>query len=511
MTKRDATAYDIMLITMAGLAAGSLMVMNTASLIDGDTAWHVAAGQWIIKHGRVPTTDPFSFTAHGRAWTTQEWLTEVAMYLAYRAAGWSGVMILYAGALAATFGLLAGYLRSWVTPPKALVLLMLCAVGIQQSLLARPHVFGWIFLTLWLINLMRAVDNRKSPPLWLALLMVVWANVHASSIFGLLLIGPFALEGVIRTKGGQRRSISLKWVAFIILCGAAAIMTPSGYQTILYPFQVAGMSSLKFINDWQPTKFGQITSFEIVLMSGLFFCLYKPVQVPWIRLIVLLGVLHMALSQWRHQAIFSIIATIILAAPMAKAYSGADQQRFKLKEQIASHAREFVPIFLVVFALFGGVIALALTMQKTRLNTFNTPLNAISAIPAALRSKPVFNEWSFGGSLILEGIPVYIDGRNDMYGDAHATNYVAIFGGDRARWEAAQKKWNIAWTILPPDGAITKIIDADPQWRRIYADDHAVIHVSRERTAGLDLTLSGAHPAAVGQVHPVGQEQVRKP
>ena len=32
---------------------------------DGDVSWHIAAGNWILSHGRIPTTDPFSFTAAG--------------------------------------------------------------------------------------------------------------------------------------------------------------------------------------------------------------------------------------------------------------------------------------------------------------------------------------------------------------------------------------------------------------------------------------------------------------
>ncbi len=510
MTRRDAAFHDILLVAMTALAAGGLMIMNTGSLIDGDTAWHVAAGRWILDHATVPTFDPFSYTAHGRAWTTHEWLTEVVMYLAYRSSGWAGVMILYASLVAATFALLANYLRRWMTPVAALIPLFYCALGVQQSLLARPHVMGWVFLTFWVISLVRAVEDRRPPSLWLAGIMALWANMHASSVFGLLLVGPFALEGILNSEAGQRRSSIVRWSTFGLLCLGGAMLTPSGFQSILYPFQVAGMTSLKFISDWQPTRFGELTSFELVLMGGLFFCLFKPVQVPWIRLLVLLAMLHMALSQWRHQAIFAIVAPIILAAPVAYAYSGTVTPRFRLKGEITGHAREFMPVFAVILALFGSVIATALVAQKTRPDTYNAPLNAISAIPVSLRDKPVLNEYSFGGSLILAGIPVFIDGRNDMYGDAHTAEYVAIYEGDRARWLAAQRKWKIAWTILPPEKAITKVIDADPQWRRIYADNHAVIHVSRERTAGLDLTLS-AHPAAVGQVHPVGQEQVRKP
>src|SRR5579863_9310472 len=31
-------------------------------LHDGDTGWHIRIGEWILKNGRVPTSDLFSFT-----------------------------------------------------------------------------------------------------------------------------------------------------------------------------------------------------------------------------------------------------------------------------------------------------------------------------------------------------------------------------------------------------------------------------------------------------------------
>ena len=37
-------------------------------LWDGDTAIHLAIGNWILDHGKIPVTDPFSFTQPGAPW-----------------------------------------------------------------------------------------------------------------------------------------------------------------------------------------------------------------------------------------------------------------------------------------------------------------------------------------------------------------------------------------------------------------------------------------------------------
>jgi hypothetical protein len=37
-------------------------------LADGDTGWHIRAGDWILDHHRLPTSDFFSFTKSGQPW-----------------------------------------------------------------------------------------------------------------------------------------------------------------------------------------------------------------------------------------------------------------------------------------------------------------------------------------------------------------------------------------------------------------------------------------------------------
>src|ERR1044071_3473255 len=68
---------------------------------DGDVSWHIATGRWIIEHGRLPTTDPFSFTWAGKPWVPIEWLAEVIYASAYRLAGYAGVAALVTAALMA--------------------------------------------------------------------------------------------------------------------------------------------------------------------------------------------------------------------------------------------------------------------------------------------------------------------------------------------------------------------------------------------------------------------------
>src|SRR5579871_5581482 len=78
---------------------------------DGDTWWHLAAGNWMLAHGAVPTRDVFTYTFAGQPWTAHEWLAEVLMALAFCAGGWSGLHILFGLAFGGTALIMAHALR----------------------------------------------------------------------------------------------------------------------------------------------------------------------------------------------------------------------------------------------------------------------------------------------------------------------------------------------------------------------------------------------------------------
>ena len=57
--------FDKLLFAVFVLAVPPFIASNWSVFRDGDVSWHVAAGRWILEHGRVPKTDPFSFTMAG--------------------------------------------------------------------------------------------------------------------------------------------------------------------------------------------------------------------------------------------------------------------------------------------------------------------------------------------------------------------------------------------------------------------------------------------------------------
>src|ERR1700736_4112692 len=83
-----------------------LLALGPRLLNDPDSYSHIAVGRWILAHGGVPATDPFSFSMHGAPWITFEWLAQVIFAAVYALSGWAGVVALAAAAIALAVGLL---------------------------------------------------------------------------------------------------------------------------------------------------------------------------------------------------------------------------------------------------------------------------------------------------------------------------------------------------------------------------------------------------------------------
>lgn len=456
-----------MLVALIGFAYalnGPLMLM------DGDTGWHLATGRWMLAHGTVPTTDPFSYTAHGRPWVAHEWLSELAMYAAWWVAGWSGLIALTAAAFAASLVIVGLYLRRWLEGPGVLAALALLGLALTGTLIARPHMLALPLLAGWTVLLLCAREDDRAPSLGWAATMLVWANMHGSFLFGFLLTAVFALDALVAAPAARRWEVVRSWGTFGIVAGGAALLTPGGVYGFVYPLYVSRLALLPYIHEWLPLVPSEAVPFEIFLLVGFFALLARPTQVPSVRLLLLLATLHLSFQHMRQANVFVVVATLVAAAPIARGWN---------ERTTARPLSSYRVIALVALLLALGLAATRIAHPIERADSGGVPASALRALPPELRSRRVFNEYSFGGALILAGIPAYIDGRSDMYGDAFSIDYFKVAKGDRRRWRAADRRWRFGWTILPPTNPLVPMLDADPAWRRTYADETGVIHVRR--------------------------------
>lgn len=454
--------------------AGSLALLMFAYVAfarglfgDGDTSWHIATGRWILANRAVPDGDPFSFSMPGTPWHAHEWLAEVPMALLFQASGWRGLALLFAGAFSLTIFLVGRELgrhfaKRWVlTTIAALVVLLL------PFTLGRPHVLAWPVLAGWLLLLVHAREQGRAPPLAAALMMVAWANLHASYIVGLGLAAAFAFEALVE----DRRPLETvrAWAPFGLLALAAAFVTPHGIQGFLYPLQVSGMDALAVIREWRPTRLPKDGPFVAYLVAISALALVSWRRVGWVRLLLLAGLGWMAIEHVRHQSVFVLVTMLAILPRAAMHFTG--EEGCRRLEGLSRSLGALLVAGLLVIGMARLAIPRPVDPGPSNLGT------AFEAVPVGVRERPVFNSYSFGGPLILRGVRPYIDGRADMYGDDFTITYNRIANGDVAAFRKADQRYGFRWTILSPRDELAEKLDREPGWHRLHADRSAIVHV----------------------------------
>ena len=92
----------------------------------------------------------------------------------------------------------------------------------------------------------------------------------------------------------------------------------------------------------------------------------------------------------------------------------------------------------------------------------------------------MFNEYTFGGPLILSGIKAYIDGRAEMYGDDFMANYAAMMTNDIGAFERTVTKFNIQWVVLPwTEKYMVRELGKSGGWCKIYGDQLGLVAVRK--------------------------------
>jgi hypothetical protein len=454
---------------IAVVLLAAVVLFAPAVLNDGDTYWHLATGAWIWAHRQVPKVDIFSFSRPGIPWVAHEWLSEALMSAAFRLAGWSGVLILMAAGLG-----LAGWLmvRRIAASLSGITLLLVCVLAIScmaPSLLARPHLLALPVLVAWTIELLDARRGDRAPRLIFAGLMLLWANLHGSYVFGFLLAGAFGLEALI-AAGRKPWPVIRGWGLFGAASLVACLISPHGIAGLIYPFQIMTLNFLPNIVEWAPENFARPSGFQLTLFVTLFVGLSRGMRVPPVRLILLLLLVYMALEHKRHQLVLACVAPLLLAEPLAAALGQTPTERSPIRRGALAGCAALLVVMAVV----------RLAVPVVRHDDLNTPATALAHVPAELARQPVLNDYGFGGYLIFKGVKPFIDGRSDMYGEAFSNAYFKATAPDSARLSNLLGQYNIAWTILRPTDPTVAVMDHMPGWRRLYADHYGVVHVRME-------------------------------
>jgi hypothetical protein len=258
------------------------------------------------------------------------------------------------------------------------------------------------------------------------------------------------------------------WGIFVALAAAASLVTPHGITLWLFPFHLTNTSfALGFVTEWQRPDLSRLQPVELWLGGLVLFIALNRVRLSLVQWLLVLGFAVMALTRERHAELLALVVPLVIANSVGESPAAS--------AKIASRPRRYVLLAAAVVA--AGFTGAAAYTGAPEDNAAIAPRAAVAEVTRRGITGPVFNDYNFGGYLIFRGIPVFVDGRIDLYGDAFMRDYARALNGDAETLAALLARYHVTWTLLESSSPASTVLDHLPGWQLIYADRTTKVHV----------------------------------
>ncbi|MFZ5922122.1 MAG: hypothetical protein ACOYY3_13825 [Chloroflexota bacterium] len=466
------------------LLAGVLLYGPRLFNLDGDLGRHITIGRYILAGMQIPTTDIFSHTLSGQPLTPHEWLAQVIFAAAHAALGLGGPVLVTALVVAVSFTLV--YLDSQRRSRTTLIALgisILAAAASSLHWLARPHVFTFLYLAVWVWMLERLRRGEAIPVRYFGLVMLLWANTHGAFIAGFVAWGAY-LGGDLLEAWSRGRWLPERlglWSGIGLLSFAVTFINPAGARLWETSFGFVGNEYLvSHTHEYQPPNFHQPGTWPFLIMVSLSVLALglKKGRLPAGHALLLAGWTAMGLYSARNIPLYAIVAAPVLSETVAGLASG--WFRWAVVEKnirgIESGLRGWV---WPGVSLILGTILLA----SPAMRAYNAYDPAVFPVKAAdwLESHPqegnVFNYFPWGGYLLYRFWPeqrVFIDGQTDFYGESLTREYEQVLTLSDGM-DGVLEKYAVDWVIFPANEALADTLMKDGRWNRVYSDETTAI------------------------------------
>jgi hypothetical protein len=470
---------------MLGAAALLLVALATICRMPAnDLWWQLKAGEMILQNRAIPHADVFSFTAAGKPWVVQEWLTDLLLYMLFARVSPEALVVVKAALMALTFMLLLGRCCLRTRQPLVAVgLAVLAAYATRSSFELGAQSIGFVGLAYVLLTLDRWRLGRAPRAVWsVPAALCLWANCDRSVVLGLLLMGIetvcAALEPIL-----DGRAASDRWRTLAAVLGASMVtvlLTPNGlhaYDPLLtLATQPASLAPLgKALSpDFHQTS---MRPYELLLIAAIscWGVSTRPRRLADVLLV--LGLIYASLYTTLYVPLFALVSAPIIAEHLGSAVAGLEPYTRRWAPRLDVIRLRLIPVAVAVAALLWGV-----GREWRRIPTgsrfaycadlAHMPEEAVAYLNAHPSEGNLLNDYDWGGYCLAHlsaGQRVFIDGRADVYREKAFADYVTIANSGDG-WGTLLDAWGIDTVLVPPQSGLARALPLIGGWDLAYQD-----------------------------------------
>jgi hypothetical protein len=455
MSRRTLLTDEALVPLLLFIGLGAFVWLTPAQ---NDTWWHLRSGQEMWATGSLLTTERFSHTAFGAAFSNYWWLSQLAFYALFTLGG-PVLLTLFAGscAFAAVYGSWRLMRGAW---EARLTLLLFLTIATAPQWAVRPQVISLAFIVL---SAYLIVNNRSG---WLPLLCVVWANTHPQVVFGVLIAGAAALEALVWSRTRARRDVLVA-----AGCVAALLASPDGWHYWSETVNTVSISRAVELQEYRPpVDAGSIPLWLAVATLLVMTWTKRSTLRDWARgdrvLLITSFLLALAsLGAVRNTAFFAVIAAPVLS----RLCSGREPAQYRPR-----------PVGRLAYGMVAVAILIAVLSVRARWDKHGEqlgwqPLSA--SLIEAVRKCPdrLFNHLVDGGPLMwaLPSRHVFVDSRMNAY---PITLLKQSREADlRGEYADLFRQYGIRCAVVATDSPLARRLELDDAMTRTYSDPQRTV------------------------------------
>lgn len=474
---RRGLGIDAVWASIAVLLPALVILVGRMGTID--LAYHLRAGEEILRTHVLPGLDTYSFSATGARWVDQQWGAQVALALTARLGGFASLMVLRSALVAGSLGLVYRACRERGAAPAAASALALGSMVMTlQSLAMRPQLLAVPLFAGTLLILIRRETHPRT--LWaVPVITLIWANLHGSFVMAPGLVGLALIEDLMerRLEGAKR----LLWVAIATV--AATVVNPFGPGVWRYAFTLSTDPEIrKSVTEWAPIAFGTYAG-TVFFGSALAIAIWlarRSRSVPWPDLLWLVTFFIMTLPAARGVMWWGIVAPVVVAGLLPEP---RPDDRGERTASVSARRIGSPPVNGAIVAALVVACVVALPYRRP-----GEPDSLLRGAPgglvrAAAAEVPsggrlfVSQPWGSWFEYALPTDTVFVDSRIELYPAAVWDDYVHVRDA-RQGWQGILDRYRADAVIFDPTAwELSGAIAHDPHWRLVYRDADGVLYV----------------------------------
>jgi len=372
-----------------------IFFLNLTEIDDPDFFWHIKTGEKIVKEGFIKK-DPFSWSFPQKKWVNHEWLSQVLFFEVKKNFGFFSLVLLKAILNTFTFFLVFLLAKQKSSFESSIFTTALAGCISSITFSVRPQIFSYFFFAL----LMLFIERKK----WLYLppLFALWVNFHGAFIVGLGLLFIFAIYHFTKEQDS-------KLLKIFIVSALFTFLNPNGIYGFLHPFSYIFTSTkihLNYIMEWMGPDFH--SSYGLLFIFYVLISIFVFSKSRFLFFDFLLYSIFFSVTLF---AVRNITFFMILTAPIISKHLNLSSEKTKFSR---NSGLNFVINVLILISASVFLTGLLIKNFSDGALSEKYPWKAISVIKQK-NLKRILAPYHWGGFLIYNDIPVFIDGRADFY------------------------------------------------------------------------------------------------